>query len=171
MMSVRSWSSAVLLVLSLSAAVLVGDSPANQNKGGPPVEKRNFTDAEIEGTLRALGVAPNSESSPITCDITDSSGGVTNQVTPAAYPGGPFYWLHYNSNGVSANQVQLTVAPLFSGSPLAAQTQVFSPYSDSSIETPFGIPFWGENLTSGPWVLVVRNDSNQSAACRFVVVP
>ena len=158
-----------LVPLMFSTLFLVGDSPSTQNTGGPAVEKRDLTQAEIDNTLRALGIFPNAADSPVTCDITDSTGAITTQVSPSQYAGGPFYWLHYNSNGVVADTVQFITVPTFTGSPLAAQTQSFSPHSNTSIETPFGVPFWGGNLTSGPWMLVVRNSNAQSATCTFTV--
>jgi hypothetical protein len=49
-----------MLVLA-GAPLLFGESPSgNVNQGGPPVEKHNFIKAEIESTLRALGITPGS---------------------------------------------------------------------------------------------------------------
>jgi len=160
-----------LFLLLAGSPLLFGDSPStkNINQGGPAVEKRNFTNAEIEKTLRLLGADP-ATSGPISCFISDNNGSMVTQIT-ATTPGGPTYWFHYASAGVTSKSVQFEAVPLFTGSPLPDQKQLFLPNGSFDIETPFGIPFWGGNLTSGPWVLVVHNDSGQHATCNFTVVP
>ena len=83
--------------------------------------------------------------------------------------GGPGYWLWY-SGGPSAAEVDFIVLPLFKGSPLPIQTQVFLPNSGSAIVTPFGIPYWG-TPTSGNWRVIVKNSLGQKAYCDFAVIP
>ena len=65
------------------------------------------------------------------------------------------------------------VVPLFANSPLSVQAQAFKFVgpNDTDITTPFGIPFWTPNITSGPWALVVVNNLGHSAICQFTVVP
>lgn len=164
--------SCTTLILSLAGSTLLfAGSPADStvNQGGPPIVKRNYTQQEIQQTLQAFGITPQT-SSPISCYITDSTGLTVTQIAPSAYPSGPFYWMHYVSGGVSSAEVAFVVLPLFTGSPLVGPKQNFTPNSSTNIETPFGIPFWGSNLTSGPWMLVVQDSANQRASCMFTVM-
>ena len=161
----------MIFLLATSIPLLAGDSAGTEkaNQGGPPIAKRDFSEAEIESTLRALGIAPGSASNAISCDVEDSHGNVTNTVQAANYPLAPVYWLRYQPGTTFTKNVRFVVSPLFSGSPLASQVQVFRPHSTFEVLTPFGIPFWQNGLTSGLWVLVVQNDSGQSASFRFTV--
>jgi hypothetical protein len=160
-----------LFLLLAASPLLFGDSSStkNINQGGPAVEKRNFTNTEIERTLRLLGADP-ATAGPISCFISDTTGKQVTQITASSL-GGPFYWFNYTSAGVSSKSVQFEAVPMFTGSPVADQKQLLQPNSSTNILTPFGIPFWNANLTSGPWVLVVHNDSGQHATCNFTVVP
>ncbi len=106
----------------------------------------------------------------VTCGVFDATGNQTT-VVKASELGDAAYWLRYGSGGNNASQVTFTVRPQFAGSPLAGQAQVFTNTGFDSITTPFGIPFWGGDLTSGPWQLKVSNDLAQSATCSFQVVP
>jgi hypothetical protein len=153
-----------------NAPSLFSGSPEVTNQGGPPVAKRIFTKAEIQSALLELGIPPNPKQSPTSCDIEDSTGAVVTKISPTQYPGGPFYWLHYNSGGVSSATVQFILKPMFTGSGQAGQVQFFTPNSNTNIATPFGIPFWFGNLNSGPWILVVHNSNDDTATCFFDVL-
>ena len=167
----------MIFLLATSIPLLAGDSAGTEKanfslsccQGGPPIAKRDFSEAEIESTLQALGIAPGSASNAISCDVEDSHGIVTNTVQAANYPLAPVYWLRYQPGTTFTKNVRFVVSPLFSGSPLASKVQVFRPHSTFEVLTPFGIPFWQNGLTSGPWVLVVQNDSGQSASFFFTV--
>lgn len=139
------------------------------NYGAPSVERRNFSEVEIQSTLKALGITPSSTSQAVTCDVENFQGIVTKTVGVANYPLSPVYWLRYQSGSALTKQVRFVVAPLFTGSPLAAQVQVYNPNSTAEVLAPFAIPFWGNGLTAGPWVLAVQNDSGQSATFSFTV--
>jgi hypothetical protein len=157
------------IVILLAGIPLLAGDPARTNQGGPAVEKRNFSEAEIESTLRALGVTPGPAASSISCDVEDSQGNLVQSIRASNYPAGPFYWLRYQGTSSMTKQVTFVVSPLFTGSPLASQTQTFQPMSTSEVLTPFGIPLWQSGLTAGPWMLVVRNNLGQSASYRFTV--
>ena len=158
------------LILSLAGATLAfGQSTSsNTNQGGPPVVKRNYTPQEVQQVLRSYGVTPQT-SGPISCFLTNSTGTTVTTIDASNYPGGPFYWMRYESAGVISTTVEFVTVPMFTGSPLSATRQDFAPNSDTDIETPLGIPYWGSNLTSGPWMLVVHNNSGQYASCAFTV--
>lgn len=158
-------------ILLFFASVAFGQK-SNTNVGSAG-ERRDLTAAEIKAMQRGFGVAPD-KIGVVGCSITDDSGAMVTEVT-AAQPGmgETSYWLSYISNGVASSSVKFAVVPLFTGSPLGSQTQKFnlSPSSVTNIVTPFGIPYWGSNLTSGNWELIVVNDLNEAAVCPFTVVP
>jgi hypothetical protein len=162
----------ISLILSLAgSSLLFGAPPAStNNQGGPTVPKRNFTQAEIQQTLQSLGVTP-ATSGPISCYVSDSTGAVVTTISPSSYPAGPFYWMHYASAGVSSSTVSFMVLPAFTGSAMGAIRESFAPNSTTDIETPLAIPFWGGDLTSGTWIIVVANSSNQHAGCQVTVGP
>jgi len=158
-----------LALILASAPLLFGGSPATTNTGGPPVARRNFTPAEIQSTLRSMGIFPNAKPSAVSCYVSDSTGTTVTTISPASYPGGPFYWLHYTSGGVVSTTVAFILKPMFTGSAQSGQVQVFAPNSDTNIETPFGIPFWGGDSTSGPWMLEVESNTGEKGTCNFTV--
>ena len=159
----------VLASIPLIAGDLAGTAKVNQ--GGPAIEKRNFSEIEIRSTLRALGVTPETVSDAVACFIENPQGSLTKTVTVADFGiVNPVYWLIYENPGTTVTKtVRFVVTPLFTGSPLAAQTQTYNPNTTGEVAAPFAIPSWGNGLTSGPWVLVVTNDSGQSASCNFTV--
>jgi len=128
----------------------------------------------MRGTADSVnGMRPSSEArqggEPVTCEVQDSNGDEVRVVSASDY-GDLSYWLRYGA-GEEATRVVFNVRPLSPDSPLAGQTQVFVNTGIDNIRTPFGIPFWGGDLTSGPWALRVSNDVGQAATCRFEVVP
>jgi hypothetical protein len=153
-------------VLLLANASLIAQKI---NTGGPKTERRPLTDAELNTILRQYGIDPNSEPGPVSCQIRDNTGTAVTKLT-AMNVGSSGYWLWY-SGGTVATEVVFVVLPLYSGSPMPIQAQVFLPHSDTEIVTPFGIPFWANNLTSGNWRLIVKNNLGQHAQCDFTVVP
>jgi hypothetical protein len=161
-----------MIFLLASIPLVAGDAAGTNkvNRGGPSIEKRNFSEAEIRSTLKALGVTPGSASSAIGCLVEDAQGVPTTTVTEAnlGLPTPP-YWLLYQPGTTLTTQVRFVVSPLFTGSPLAAQVQVYNPNSTGEVATPFAIPAWQGGLNLGPWILAVTNDSGQSASCRFTV--
>lgn len=160
-----------MIYLLAGIPLIAGGAAATDkvNQGGSPSGKRNFSEAEIQSTLKALGVAQGSASSSIGCIVETAQGIPTTMVTASSQPSGPFYWMLYQGGITVTKQVRFVVAPLFTGSPLAAQVQIFNPNSTGAVLTPFGIPSWADGLTSGPWMLVVENDSGQTATCYFTV--
>src|ERR1700722_9176914 len=160
-----------MIFLLASIPLLAGDAVGtdNVNQGGPPIAKRNFSEAEIQSALTALGITLASPSTVVRCDIENSQGGVTNTVTVAQFPGAPVYWLRYQPGSTFTRQVRFMVIPLFTGSPLAGQLQTFNPNSTAEVLAPFAIPFWGHGLVTGPWILVVQNDLGETVSSRFTV--
>ena len=55
--------------------------------------------------------------------------------------------------------------------PLHGIKQEYQPESNTNILSPFAIPFWAGNATSGVWVVIVTNDQGNSAMSYFEVVP
>ena len=161
-----------MIFLLASIPLVAGDSAGTTkvNQGGPPIEKRIFSETQIQSFLQTLGITPGATSNAIGCFVETPQGNLTNTVTVANFGiVNSVYWLLYEPGTTLTKQVRFVVAPLFTGSPLAAQTQTYNPNSTSEVAAPFAIPSWQNGLTLGPWVLVVTNDSGQSASCRFTV--
>jgi len=85
--------------------------------------------------------------------------------------GDPGYWLQFRSTGSLATKVRFDVKPLFEGSPAMGQAQRFATDFSDVVTTPFGVPDWGGNATSGSWALVVSDNLGRRAICPFEVVP
>ncbi|MFQ5510685.1 MAG: hypothetical protein ACE5EO_02450 [Candidatus Krumholzibacteriia bacterium] len=149
---------------------------AGDVNNGAAGERRELTKAELHAKIRSF--APNVQSMDkasqvVTCEVQDPNGVSVFNIPPANF-GSQSYWLRYNSGGSVATQVTFAIIPLFTGSPLgiALQQFTFPPPGDiTDIVTPFGVPFWGSNLTSGPWALVVANDLGEFSVCGFVIGP
>jgi hypothetical protein len=136
-------------------------------------ERRLLTEEEI--VRRARHFAPEWQGtlgSGVECEIRKPDGSRALRVPEADF-GAPAYWFYYTSNFVRASEVQFVAFPAFEGSPLRAITQrfVLDPPDDTDILTPFGVPGWAFDRTTGPWVLVVIKDRNEAGMCRFNVVP
>ena len=146
----------------------------NGSSDSVAVEKRPLTREEIRARIQMLvpGVDPFAAPETISCEVRDSSGASTSTVS-ALSVGDDAYWFCYGSGGASSTKVTFIAIPLFSGCPQKAIIQVFelSPASTTDITTPFGVPFWGSDLTSGRWILIVKNSGGDSAYCLFEVVP
>jgi hypothetical protein len=152
-----------LLLLSIVLSVVVGLFLSAMGVAGAI----RGSDGRVNGTGPVSGAGADGE--PVTCEVQDQNGDEVTIVSASDY--GDFsYWLRYGSGG-DATRVEFNVRPQFPDSPLAGQTQVFVNTGIDNIRTPFGVPFWGGDLTSGPWVLRVSNNLGESAACRFRVVP
>lgn len=156
---------ALLIVVGLPGSWDVGASARDVNGNRGPVEKRPFSPADRVDRIGDMN------SGAIGCQIQDGFGDPVTTVSVSRQRGDAAYWLLYRSDGGFDTEVRFTVTPMFAGSPLAEQVQVFTPHDETSIVTPFGIPFWGVDATSGPWVLVVENDRGGAATCAFDVVP
>ncbi len=156
-----------LTLSTVSAMLLLTTAATAEVNSSPVVTKHNYTPAQIQQVLARFGVNPMAPSVS-SCAVYDPTGATTTSVTPWNIGAGS-YSFEYFSGGVSSTQVDFIVIPLYSGSPLVNQVQTFSPNSSTNIETPFGIPFWGSDLTSGPWALIVDNKSGNSAVCYFDV--
>jgi hypothetical protein len=74
--------------------------------------------------------------------------------------------MRYVSNGVRSTTVTFKlVGPR--GSNQVSQSQLFkvAPTPATNIITPFGIPFWARNTTSGTWTLTVESSTEATATC------
>jgi hypothetical protein len=167
----------LLLVLGLanSSSLLAGDrSFAAVNGSGSEVPtKRLFSEREIQERIREFLPDFRGDFRPdqISCNILDGRGSFVTTVNTVAI-GDRAYFLEYNSGGARANVVEFITIPLFEGSPLDKQLQRYLPAGDDTdIITPFGIPDWAFDATSGPWALIVKNDLGDRAMCLFEVVP
>ena len=76
------------------------------------------------------------------------------------------YWMEYNSNGLRSTRITFTLVGPF-GSNQIKQSQRFNVASTptTSIITPFGIPFWANNTTSGKWTLTVESNTEATVTC------
>ncbi len=110
---------------------------------------------------------------PISCRVLDSTGtpGDPLTVVRAASFGDASYWFEYDSHGVASDKVTFIAAPISVSPLMNAIVQVFAPASDADIVTPFAIPTWPDDATSGPWMLMVTNDWGASAFSLFWVRP
>lgn len=125
------------------------------------LERIRQLDPEFEGDLQPQAIG---------CQVQDAFGNPVTTISVSDF-GDPSYWLHYQSDGGFDRAVTFFVMPDFEGSPLQGQGQRFTPNDACSITTPFGIPSWGLDRTSGPWMLVVKNNRGGVARCPFEVVP
>ena len=117
-----------------------------------------------DGELRSEGSALAS------CAVEDGTGATVTAVNPLNQ-GDDAYWFQYNSAGVSSARVEFIAVPLAAGNPMTLIYQRFEPTATPStnIVTPFGVPFWASNLTSGNWLLITRNSAGDQNFCFFVV--
>ncbi len=105
------------------------------------------------------------------CDVLDATGTPVSTIS-ASNVGDQSYWFRYNSGGASSTQVLFLAVPLFTGSPIDLIYQRFNPNGSTNIVTPFGVPYWGGDLTSGTWLHVsVANGDTSPNLCRFIVTP
>jgi hypothetical protein len=117
--------------------------------------------AQMNGTARGAA-APASKA---TCAIlNDSRTPVTTVTIDTGTGSDQVYWLEYESND-AATSVTFTVTSSSSSNPLASITQKFR--SGGGIQTPFGIPYWGGDLTTGSYKLVGSDNAGGRATCRF----
>ena len=115
------------------------------------------------------GAAPASISHSQTpaCSFTNDHGTRVSSIRIDRLTGSDtVYWMNYSSNGVSSRTVTFSlVGPR--GSNQVRQSQKFNVASTptTNIITPFGIPFWAHNTTSGTWTLTVESNTEATATC------
>lgn len=91
------------------------------------------------------------------CSFANDSGATVTSISIDTLTGSDtVYWERYASHGVTSTKVIFTLTGP-AASPLHKQSQEFvlGSGSTTSIETPFGIPFWGGSLTSGTYHLKI----------------
>lgn len=108
--------------------------------------------------------------SAVSCRILNPDGVAVTQVQAMSF-GDLAYWLEFRSSGALARTVEFRTVPLFPGSPARSQLQRFNTDDSNVVTTPFGVPDWGLDKTSGPWALTVRDNLGRTATCEFEVVP
>jgi len=152
--------------------LLEGDRNAVVDRMFEALESRSAEPAgrRIRGGVRADDITTFGVG--VSCTIVDDMGTDVEMIS-ATDVGDAAYFFRYDSGGQVSNRVIFVAIPASASSPLQAVVQQFglSPASDTGILTPFGIPFWGGDLTSGPWALIVFNDVGGSNFCLFDVVP
>jgi hypothetical protein len=127
--------------------------------------------AGSSGPLASPGERPASDRrGSVSCRILDPNGNATTEVAAMSF-GDLAYWLEFRSSGALARTVEFRTVPLFPGSPARSQLQRFNTDDSNVVTTPFGVPDWGLDKTSGPWALTVRDNLGRSATCEFEVVP
>jgi hypothetical protein len=124
------------------------------------------------GTLASSAARQIGGASPaaVSCAVLDTNGVPVTQVQAMSF-GDAAYWLQFRSSGDLARTVRFMLTPLFTGSPAGFLQQGFNTDHSSSVTTPFGVPDWGADKTSGPWELTVRDNLGRTATCPFEVVP
>jgi hypothetical protein len=120
--------------------------------------------------LLASPAAPDRPASAVSCRVLDPNGNATTQVAAMSF-GDLAYWLEFRSSGALARTVEFRTVPLFQGSPARSQLQRFNTDDSNVVTTPFGVPDWGLDKTSGQWALTVRDNLGRTATCEFEVVP
>jgi hypothetical protein len=127
------------------------------------------SDARVNGSAATAGAGVEPPAA-VACRVLDP-GGDPVTVVPAMSFGDLAYWLEFRSSGALARTVEFRTVPLFQGSPALGQVQKFNTDDSNVVTTPFGVPDWGVDKTSGPWSLTVRDNLGRSATCPFEVVP
>jgi len=161
------------LTFATASTLLASEGISVNGSASASVPKTALSEREIHERIQEIVPEFTGEVRPdsISCDILDQNGNFVTRVV-AAEIGDAAYFLEYNSGGARANVVDFITVPLFEGSPLDRQFQRFLPAGDDTdILTPFGIPVWAFDATTGPWALIVKNDLGDMAVCRFRVVP
>jgi hypothetical protein len=161
---------ALVAAFAVCAAARADGLPSNTSAA---VAKRPSTRAELE--VRLARLAPDvdldagTDGGAIDCRVLDANGDPTDTVVAANF-GDQAAWLDYISDGRFDIYVRFIVLPNFEGSPLAGQAQLFPTHDITNVSTPFGVPTWGLDQTTGPWLLIVRNNRGGQAVCPFTVV-
>jgi len=102
------------------------------------------------------------------CYVSDSaSGGAVVNVPESTPVTENLFWLNHESDGSFTTTVKFVVK-FNANSPLVKQVQIFN--NGGSIETPFGVPYWGGNPIHGPATLKVKTDT-QKCTYLFNVTP
>ena len=137
-----------------------------------PIPHRNLDPTEVRDLLHKFNLDGVQNPDAAGCAVLNQQGHRVNSV-PTSEIGDAAFFLQYFARDTFAQTITFTTVPLFTGSPLSKQDQVFNLPNpdDTDITTPFGIPVWALDATTGPWILVVRNDLGAVARCRFNVVP
>jgi hypothetical protein len=140
---------------------------------GVPTERTRLGKEDLLQLVQAhMPDVQSLEPTAVGAQVLDGAGNPAPRIQ-ASNIGHLAYWLYYTSGGTPADVVLMIVVPLFTTSPLAAIIQHFKlvPASATNIVSPFGIPYWGADMTSGPWALVVANNLGEAALYEFTVVP
>ena len=146
------------------------DSPEASNSRTERLGREAAPAGPVSGGDQPDAASKRLFSDGVSVGVLDPSGGRSTQVM-AADVGDASYWFEYLSNGISSGKVTIVAVPVFDGSPLRGIKQEYHPESHTNILSPFAIPFWAGNATSGLWVVIAASDQGYSAMSYFEVVP
>jgi hypothetical protein len=101
----------------------------------------------------------------VSCHIrNDSNQNVTSISIDRLQGTDHVYWLYY-APASGATVLTFKVTPASSSDPLTLQTQRFR--TSGPVITPFGIPYWSGNATTGFYHLHASDNAGGSANCTF----
>jgi len=154
-------------VLAPASSLLANSGGSNGSIGAVGAQTRRLSEREINERIGSfVAKAPPA----VGCAVLGSNGEQVTQVVAMSF-GDLAYWLQYRSSGQLATTVVFKTTPLFEGSPDLGETRRFNTDFSNVVTTPFGVPAWGLDKTSGPWALIVKDNLGRAAMCRFEVVP
>lgn len=156
-----------VVVLAPASSLLANSGGSNGSIGAVGAQTRPLSEREIKERIGSfVGKAPLAAG----CAVLGPNGEQVTQVVAMSF-GDLAYWLQYRSSGQFATTVVFKTTPLFEGSPDLGEAQRFNTDFSNVVTTPFGVPAWGLDKTSGPWALMVKDNLGRAAMCRFEVVP
>jgi hypothetical protein len=101
----------------------------------------------------------------VSCSIRNDVGTAVTSISIDRLQGNDqVYWLNY-SPASGATLLTFKVTPANSSDPLAQITQKFR--TGGPVITPFGIPYWASNLTTGFYHLHASDNAGGHATCTF----
>jgi hypothetical protein len=101
----------------------------------------------------------------VSCAIRNDTGQAVSSISIDRLQGADHvYWLNY-SPASGATVLTFKVTPANSTDPLTLQTQKFR--TSGPVITPFGIPYWAGNATTGFYHLHASDNAGGSANCTF----
>jgi hypothetical protein len=139
--------------------------------GSGAILAANAVGASVDAHISANGLpgraATANGAGAATCDFTNDSGTPVTTINVDNMEGGDtVYWMQYTPSVDETGTITFTLTGP-SGSPFAKEVQTFR--SAGLTATPFGVPYWGDNLTSGTYKLSVKGKGNATAKCSVTV--
>jgi hypothetical protein len=127
----------------------------------------NGVGASVDPLIGANGVSGHAVTPKAhevsTCDFTNDSGTPVTTISIDKMQGGDsVYWMQYTPAVDETGTMTFTLTGP-SGSPFTTEVQTFD--TAGLTVAPFGVPYWGDNLTSGTYKLSVKAKGNSTAKC------